>query len=91
MGEPDKALNRADPRKYVQLAANLRRRIQDGKLHAGDPAPSITTLAAEQGGLARQTVAKAFRVLEGEGLLIRVPGLGYFIAGPAGTPESPLC
>jgi len=48
-------------------------------------------LAAEQGGLARQTVAKAFRVLEGEGLLIRVPGLGYFIAGPAGTPESPLC
>ena len=40
-------------------------------------------LAATQGGWARQTCAKAFHLLEAEGLLIRVHGLGYFVAGPA--------
>lgn len=33
---------------------------------------------------ARRTCAKALRVLAEEGLLIRYPGLGYFVAGRAG-------
>jgi len=75
----------ADPRKYVRLAAALRGRILDGTLRPGESVPSISSLAAEHGGWARQTCAKALRMLEAEGLLLRVRGLGYFINGPAGT------
>ena len=85
-GEPPDA--EADPRKYLQLAALLRGRIQDGTLRPGDRAPSITVLAAEHGGWARGTCAKAFKMLETEGFMNRVPGLGYFVACPAGTAEN---
>ncbi len=88
MAEPDPAPEPADPRKYIQLAAELRHRIQQGTFRPGNPAPSITALAAERGGWARQTVAKAFQILESEGLLIGVQGLGYFIIGAAGTDGS---
>ena len=68
-----------DPRAYVRLAAILRGQIESGTLSPGDPAPSITTLTQEH-GLARQTVAKAFGLLVSEGLVVRVPGLGYYVA-----------
>jgi DNA-binding GntR family transcriptional regulator len=41
--------------------------------------PSITTLVQEHGVAARQTAAKGLRLLESEGLLYRVPGLGYYV------------
>ena len=69
-----------DPRAYVRLANLLREDIASGALAPGQPAPSITTLSQEH-GLARQTVAKAFALLVDEGLVVRVPGLGYYIAG----------
>ena len=68
----------SDPRAYVRLAARLRREIAEGKLTPGMPTPSITTLSQEYGH-ARQTCAKALRTLEDEGLLTRVPGLGYYV------------
>ena len=67
-----------DPRVYVRLAALLREEIRSGELAPGDPTPSITTLTQEH-GLARQTVAKAFGLLVAEGLVVRVPGLGYYV------------
>jgi DNA-binding GntR family transcriptional regulator len=67
-----------DPRAYMRLAALLRARIESGDLRPGQPAPSITTLTQEH-GVARQTVSKAFRVLESEGLVARYPGLGYYV------------
>lgn len=67
----------------MRLAALLREDIESGALAPGDPAPSITTLSQEH-GLARQTVAKAFSLLLDEGLVIRVPGLGYYILGRTG-------
>jgi GntR family transcriptional regulator len=82
---PDGANPDTDPRRYVRLASLLRGRILDGTLRPGDCAPSISTLAAEHGGWARQTCAKALQMLEAEGLLLRVYGLGYFVAGPAGA------
>jgi len=82
---PEGANPQADPRKYVRLAAALRGRILDGTLRPGESVPSISTLAAEHGGWARHTCAKALRLLEGEGLLVRVHGLGYFINGPVGA------
>jgi DNA-binding GntR family transcriptional regulator len=45
--------------------------------------PSINALAAEH-GWARQTCSKAFRLLEAEGLLFRMRGLGYFVHGLIG-------
>ncbi|HUZ38079.1 MAG TPA: winged helix-turn-helix domain-containing protein [Streptosporangiaceae bacterium] len=68
----------SDPRAYVRLAAMLRGQIADGTLQSGQPTPSITTLTQEH-GVARQTAAKALGVLEAEGLVHRVPGLGYYV------------
>ncbi len=77
----------SDPRAYVRLAARLRREIAEGTLAPGMPTPSITTLS-QQYGHARQTCAKALRTLEDEGLLTRIPGLGYYVTGTADA-ESP--
>ena len=70
----------SDPRAYVRLAARLRREIAEGKLAPGMPTPSITTLSQEYGH-ARQTCAKALHTLQEEGLLTRIPGLGYYVTG----------
>ncbi|MGE5287832.1 MAG: winged helix-turn-helix domain-containing protein [Micromonosporaceae bacterium] len=67
-----------DPRAYMRIADALRRDIADGKLRPGSPTPSITTLSQEH-GVARQTAAKALRLLEVEGLVRRVPGLGCYV------------
>ena len=72
-------LGEADPRPYVRLAARLRREISAGALAPGHPAPSITALCQELGH-ARGTCSKAMQLLEQEQLLIRVPGLGYYVA-----------
>jgi DNA-binding GntR family transcriptional regulator len=68
----------ADPRAYQRLAAMIRRQIGDGTLESGCPAPSITSLSQEYGH-ARQTCSKALRMLESEGLVVRIPGLGYYV------------
>jgi DNA-binding GntR family transcriptional regulator len=78
----------SDPRAYVRLASDLRKSIADGKYSPGEPTPSITTLS-QQSGHARQTCAKALNVLVDEGLLIRYPGLGYYVVGAPRQPESP--
>lgn len=67
-----------DRRAYVRLAGMLRGKITSGDLAPGSPTPSITRLCREHGH-ARQTCAKAMRLLETEGLLHRVPGLGYYV------------
>jgi len=67
-----------DPRAYMRLAGLLRGMITIGDLAPGSPAPSITRLCQEHGH-ARQTCAKAMRRLEAEGLLHRIPGLGYYV------------
>jgi len=67
----------------MRVATQLRQQIADGTLRPGEPTPSITTLAQDH-GIARQTAAKALRLLESEGLVTRIPGLGYYVAGRAG-------
>jgi DNA-binding GntR family transcriptional regulator len=78
----------ADPRKYRQLAAALRAQVASGEITPGDPAPTITQLAASH-GCARQTCAKALRILVTEGLLTRYPGLGYYAAAGQQGPATP--
>ena len=71
-----------DPRAYVRIAADLRRRIMSGELAAGKPLPSITTLT-QQWDVARETASHAVSVLVDEGLVRRVPGLGYHVTAKA--------
>ncbi len=68
----------------------LRKAIAAGKYPPGTATPSITTLSQEYGH-ARQTCSKALGVLVKEGLLIRYPGLGYYVAGKPGAsrPDNP--
>jgi len=67
-----------DPRAYVCMAAILRQQIVDGTLQPGERTPSLTRLSQEHGH-ARLTCSKALRMLESEGLVTRIPGLGYHI------------
>jgi DNA-binding GntR family transcriptional regulator len=65
------------------IAQWLRTQIEAEKLRPGEPAPTIREISDRHGGCARATVSKALLLLAHEGLLIRYPGLGYYIAGPA--------
>jgi DNA-binding GntR family transcriptional regulator len=60
----------------VRLAALL-----SDQLAPGEPLPPIRELHAKHGH-SRQTVGKALRILEEEGLIYRVQGLGYYTAEP---------
>ena len=75
---PAVELNENDPRSYVRMAATIRARIAEGKLRPGDPTPSIESIVRDHRH-ARQTCAKALRLLVNQGLAYRVPGLGYFV------------
>src|SRR5580658_1517065 len=77
-----------DPRAYVRIAGMLREMISGQVLPSGSSAPSITWLCREHGH-ARQTCGRAMRLLEGEGLLHRIPGLGYYVTGRECWPAAP--
>ena len=64
---------------YVQIANNLRQKIQQGIYQTGDKLPSQKQLGI-QFGVNRHTVRQAFEVLKEEGLLRIEKGLGAFIA-----------
>lgn len=64
---------------YQQLAAILRKQIQDGTLT--NRIPSIRTLA-QQYEVSHVTAAKALSVLKDEDLVISVRGKGAFVKRP---------
>jgi GntR family transcriptional regulator len=76
----------SDPRAYVKLATVIRKAIAAGQYPPRTATPSITKLSQEYGH-ARQTCSKALSVLAKEGLLVRYPGLGYFVVGKPGDQE----
>ncbi|HZR55154.1 MAG TPA: winged helix-turn-helix domain-containing protein [Streptosporangiaceae bacterium] len=71
-------VSQSDPRLYMRLASHVREQIMSGELTAGDRLPSIGTLCREH-ATSRRTAGRAMRLLEDEGWLVRVPGLGYFV------------
>jgi DNA-binding GntR family transcriptional regulator len=79
-------LGEADPRPYIRMAARLRRQILAGEVAPGQSVPSLTTLSQEFGH-ARATCGKAMRLLEQEGLLTFIPGLGYHAISAAEAPS----
>jgi GntR family transcriptional regulator len=71
----------------MRLAALIRDQIASGTLVPGGRLSSIAVLRREHSH-SRQTVGKAMRILEDEGLIYRVPGLGYYIAPGSADPPA---
>ena len=71
-------LGRVGRPRYVEIADDLRRRLNGAK--AGDPLPSESELS-NQFGVSRLTARQAVKVLEAEGRVYRVAGSGTFATG----------
>lgn len=71
---------------YRQLSQQLKAHIQSGRLAHGERLPATRELAGSL-GLNRATVAAAYEILEGEGLLKGHVGRGSFVNGAAPAPE----
>lgn len=68
---------------FEQLRAQLARRAAGGDLPAGTKLPTVRALA-EQLGLATNTVARAYRELEADGVVVTEGRRGTFVAAPGG-------
>ena len=66
---------------YLEIAADVRQRIQCGEIKRGHPAPSVMSLCQEF-DTKPETVAHAMRLLEEEGLVRSDPARAYYIIAP---------
>jgi GntR family transcriptional regulator len=64
---------------YAEIATHFRRQITDGELNPGDEMPSYKN-AAEQFGVNRTTIVRAYDILKSEGLIVSRPGKGTTVA-----------
>lgn len=68
---------------FAQLRSQLTAQIGDGTLQEGDRLPTVRRLAGDL-GIAPNTVARAYRELEGDGLIVGRGRAGTFVSGPGG-------
>ena len=66
---------------YLKLRDDLAEKINSGQIGAGERLLSERDMAAKFGA-ARETIREALRLLEGEGLIFRKRGSGYFASPP---------
>lgn len=64
---------------YEQLVEQLRKQLMLGVLESGAAMPSVRQLATEL-GINPNTIQKAYRRMEEEGMIISVPGRGSFVS-----------
>ncbi len=69
-------------KKYQQIYEELKRQIDERQVNEGDQLPTESRIM-ERYEVSRPTAAKAFRMLEVEGLVVRKPGMGTFVRGAA--------
>jgi GntR family transcriptional regulator len=67
---------------YLQLMEQVKHAIETGALRPGEQLPGIRPLAEEL-VINPNTVAKAYRELEHEGVIVLRHGAGAFVAAPA--------
>ena len=72
---------------YQQVKDHIARKIQDGSWKSGDRLPSENELVL-QFGISRMTVNRALRELAEQGRIVRVAGVGSFVA--EAKPQSTL-
>ncbi|MDX3101090.1 GntR family transcriptional regulator [Nonomuraea angiospora] len=77
VGGPEHARTRADA-----VAAEFRQDIATGKLPVGSVLPGENALAQER-GVARITIRRAFALLEAEGVIEKRPGMGRVVKARA--------
>jgi len=66
---------------YEQIRAQVAGHVAAGGLRAGDRLPTVRALAADL-GIAPGTVARAYRALEAEGVVVGRRRLGTVVTGP---------
>lgn len=64
--------------KYLQLSDSIIEAIEDGKLKKNDLLPSINELSYVL-EISRDTAEKGYKYLKSKGIIISVPGKGYYI------------
>jgi GntR family transcriptional regulator len=64
---------------YLQLVQQVRRAMLLGLLREGDQLPTVKSVVASI-AINPNTVSKAYRELEHEGLVVARPGVGTFVA-----------
>ncbi|TQF02996.1 GntR family transcriptional regulator [Kitasatospora acidiphila] len=72
---------------YMQLVHQVRQALRLGLLSEGDRLPKVKEVAAKV-AINPNTVLKAYRQLENEGLVSPKPGVGTFVTGTLGDPGS---
>jgi GntR family transcriptional regulator len=72
---------------YLQLMEQVKHAIETGALRSGDQLPGMRPLAEEL-VINPNTVAKAYRELEHEGVIELRHGAGAFVAATAGAKKS---
>jgi GntR family transcriptional regulator len=73
---------------YRQLVEQVRRRVAAGQWTAGQTLPSVRDLAQAL-AVNPMTVSKAYSLLEAEGLLERLRGVGMVVAAQRGSGQAP--
>ena len=68
----------SDEALYIQLRNQIILGIATSTLHEGDVLPSVRQLSVEL-GVNPNTVQKAYREMEQEGLIVSIPGRGSFV------------
>lgn len=69
---------------YARVKAMVADKILCGEWRPNDRVPSETELV-QQLGFSRMTINRALRELTAEGLLVRMQGVGTFVAEPKGS------
>ena len=69
---------------YRQIVEQVRRMVASGQLQAGDALPSVRAVALHH-TINPMTVSKAYSLLENDGLLVRLRGVGMAVAGTDGV------
>ena len=69
---------------YVQIVQQVKEALRLGVIDVGDQLPTVREVVAEL-AINPNTVAKAYRELEREGLVVARQGRGTFVAGTLGT------
>ena len=72
---------------YLQIVQQVRQALRMGLLDVGDRLPAVREVVAAT-AVNPNTVLKAYRELEYEGLVAARPGIGTFVTGTLGGPSS---
>jgi DNA-binding transcriptional regulator YhcF (GntR family) len=72
---------------FEQLRAQLASRVASGDVPAGTKLPTVRALAARL-GLAANTVARVYRELEADGVVVTEGRRGTFVASAGASPDA---